>query len=155
MTLIAILLLTLAADKKQYAQTTISGKLSHPETGEPLVDARLTFTPIDPDAPVVETSSGQDGQFEAPGLGFGLYVLEIETSEGEMLRGVKSVPVQDGAPVEIMLQRSDKIRSATSVEIQPDLFAAMVDVEKMDWARFWKQFGIFFGLAIVTGLAVF
>jgi hypothetical protein len=144
-----------AAEEKQYAFTTIRGKLSNPETGNPMVSARLRFTPTDPDAPVVETETDENGNFEARGLGFGIYAVEIETADGEMIRGVSALPISEGKPVEVLLKLSDKVRSYTSIENSPDRFMAVVTRERKNWPRFWKQFGIFLGLTVATGLAVF
>jgi len=151
----AVALPAFAAEEKQYAFTTIRGKLSHPETGDPLVSALLRFTPTDPDAPVVEAQTDQNGEFEVRGLGFGAYALEIETSDGETIRGVDALPLQEGQPVEVLLEISDKVRSSTSIENQPDRFAAIVDRERTDRARLWKQLGIFLGIAIASAAAVF
>ena len=151
----ALALPAFAAEEKQYAFTTIRGKLSHPKTGDPMVSALLRFTPMDPDAPPVEAQTDQNGEFEARALGFGVYALEIETSDGETIRGVSALPLNEGQPVEVLLELSDKVRSSTSIENQPDRFAAIVAREKKNWARLWKQLGIFLGLAIASAVAVF
>ena len=57
--------------------------------------------------------------------------------------------------MEVLLELSDKVRSSTSIENQPDRFAAIVAREKKNWARLWKQLGIFLGLAIASAVAVF
>lgn len=98
----------LAAEAKQYAFTTIRGKLSHPETGAPMVSALLRFTPTDPDAPVVEAQTDSNGEFEARGLGFGVHALEIETADGETIRAVNALPFHEGEPVEVLLVLSDQ-----------------------------------------------
>jgi hypothetical protein len=144
-----------AAEKKQYAFTTIRGKLSNLDTGAPMISARLRFTPTDPDAPVVEAETDENGQFEARGLGFGFYVVEIETANGDLIRGVNALPLSEGERAEVLLKLSDKIRSSTGIENEPDRFMAVVTRERKNWPRFWKQLGIFLGLTVATGAAVF
>ena len=50
------------------------------------------------------------------------------------------------------LKLSDRVRSSTNLENQPDRFAAMVAKDEKKTGKFWKQFGIFFGIAIVIAL---
>ena len=75
-----------------------------------------------------------------------------ETEEGERIWGINSLPVVPGEPVEIILKISDKVDSSTSVENQPERFAAVVEKRQVRWKRFWKEFAAFWGSAAAVGL---
>jgi len=85
-------------------------------------------------------------------LGFGNYVVEIETAEGETIHGINALPIEEGKPLVLDLKLSNRVRSSTSLENEPDRFMAVVAKDKKKKGKFWKQFGIFFGIAIVIAL---
>jgi len=141
-----------AAAKKNYIETKIHGKLLYPGSGKPMAGAMIRFTPTDPDLARASTITEEDGSFVVSGLGFGNYIVEIETAEGETIHGINALPVEEGKPLVLDLKLSDRVRSSTNLENQPDRFAAMVAKEEKKTGKFWKQFGIFFGIAIVIAL---
>ena len=158
--LATLLLMSVAAPAsraaaKQYITTTIRGTLTDPADGKPMVGALFRFTPTDSEDATVEALTDAEGRFEAQGLGFGLYVVEIQTAEGEIIRGINHLPIRPGKPIELELTLSDRVRSSTDLINQPRRFAAVVQRVPGKWKRFWKQFGIFAGLAAGSGAAVF
>jgi len=148
----AILPDAVAAAKKSYVQTNINGRLTHPKSGKPMAGAMIRFTPVDPELARASSVTEDDGSFVVSGLGFGNYVVEIETAEGEKIRGINALPIEEGKPLVLDLKLSDRLRSSTSIENEPDRFMAVVAQEKKKTGKFWKQFGIFLGLAIVIAL---
>lgn len=142
-----------AAEDLRYVTTTIRGQLTDPVTGRPLADSIIRFEPLDPDGMPAESITNLRGEFTVEGLTFGQYAIKIETAEGEQIWGINSLPVVAGEPVEIILKISDKVDSTTSVENQPERFAAVVEKKKVRWKRFWKEFAAFWGAAAVVGLA--
>jgi len=141
-----------AAEKKNYIETKIHGKLLYPGSGEPMAGAMIRFTPVDPDLARASATTEDDGSFVVTGLGYGSYVVEIETAEGETIHGINALPIEEGKPLVLDLKLSDRVRSSTNLENQPDRFAAMVAKDEKKTGKFWKQFGIFFGIAIVIAL---
>jgi len=141
------------AAKKSYVSTTIRGTLSHPNTGRPLVGAVVTFTPEDSKLIVVRATTDENGAFEAAGLDFGRYNVEILTAEGETIRGINALPVSEKT-VGVTLKISERVQSDTDVDNQPEQIAIIVDKQKTKWKRFWKQFGIYVGAVAVTGALV-
>jgi hypothetical protein len=100
-----------------------------------------------------ESVTDAEGRFELSGLPYDEYAIEIETAAGEKIRGINALPVTKDEPVEIVLQVSDRVRSETSVLNQPDYFVGVVKREPKRWRRFWREFAIFWGAAVVTGVA--
>ena len=147
--------LTSHAATKQYITTTIRGTLTDPAIGRPMVGALFRFTPTDPENTTVEAFTDAEGKFEAKGLGFGFYAIEIQTAAGEIIRGINHLPISPGKPIELELTLSDQVRSSTDLINKPERFAAVVVRVPGKWKRFWKQFGIFAGLAAASGAAVF
>ena len=148
----AILPDAVAAAKKSYIQTKISGRLTYPGSGKPMAGAMIRFTPVDPDLARASSITEDDGSFVVTGLGFGNYVVEIETAEGETIHGLNALPIEEGKPLVLDLKLSDRIVSSTNVENAPDRFMAVVAKDKKNKGKFWKQFGIFIGVAIVIAL---
>jgi hypothetical protein len=140
---------------KQYVLTTIRGKLIYPDTGEPISGATIVFTPVDAAVPSVETETNVRGEFEAKGLGFAAFTVEITTADGETIRGVNTLPIGDGETAEVVLKVSDRLRSATTVDNRPERFVALVEREPTRWSRFWKEFAVFWAIAAASGAAVF
>jgi len=141
-----------AADESRYATITITGRLTDPETGKPMVGAVVHFVSTAEEGQKFSGSTDQEGNFSISGLGFGDYAVDITTSEGEVIRGVNAVPVTENAPVEILLKISKRVRTTTSVENRPERFVAAISQETppVNWKRFWKEFAAFFGLTAAT-----
>jgi len=142
-----------AAEDLRYVTTTIRGQLTDPATGRPLADSIIRFEPLDPDGVPAESTTNIRGEFAVEGLTFGQYAIKIETAEGERIWGINSLPVVPGEPVEIILKISNKVDSTTSVENQPERFAAVVEKRQVRWKRFWKEFVAFWGAAAAVGIA--
>jgi len=143
-----------AAEGKQYMTTTIRGRLTYPDSGQPMVGATLRFTPTDPSLPVVSALTDEEGAFAAEGLGFGIYAVELETETGEVIRGINAFSVQEGK-TEVVFKFSDRVRSSTRLENEPERFMAAVDVQPRKWKKFWKEFALFFGIAAASGAGAF
>lgn len=142
-----------AQEDLRYVTTTIRGQLTDPATGRPLSSATLRFEPLDPDGVPAEAVTNLRGEFTVQGLTFGEYAIKIETEDGERIWGINTLPVTPGEPVEVILKISNKIDSTTSVENQPDRFAAVVEKRQVRWKRFWREFAAFWGAAAAVGAA--
>lgn len=143
-----------AAERKSYMTTTIRGSLTYPGSGEPMSGATIRFTPTEPGRSRASATTDGQGDFVVSGLGFGTFAVEIETPEGETIRGINALPIEENRPVVLELKLSDRLRSSTSLENQPERFMAVVATEPTKTGRFWKQFAIFWGIAIASGVAV-
>jgi len=141
-----------AVDDSRYAQITIKGSLTDPETGKPMVGAVVRFVSTAEEGSKFVGISDQGGKFFMPGLTFGDYVVDITTADGEVIRGINTIPLSADAPVEIVLKISKRVRSTTSVENRPERFVAVVQKgPEINWPRFWKEFAVFFGVAAGAG----
>ena len=136
----------------RYMTVTLRGKLNDPATGKPMEGAVVRFTSTDESGGWVEARTDAKGEFALEGLTFGNYAVEITTSDGEKIRGINSFPVGKDR-IQVTLKVSERVASTTTVQNEPVRFAAVVEVSQTDWKRFWREFGIFFGIAIGAGAA--
>ena len=144
-----------AAEDCRYIEVTISGRLIDPETEQPMQDAVVWFTPFEGEGPKRRAQTNAEGRFRVTGLDCSTYLIGIETAEGEIIRGINNFEVsrlKDEA-IEMRFVISDRYEGATSVGIQQERWVGFQEVEKPNWKRFWKQFAIFFGVAVAAGAA--
>lgn len=142
-----------AADDDKYVRVTIRGRLIDPDTDLPMGGAVVRFISTGEEGRKEIGITDAEGAFAVHGLGYGSYVMEIETAAGEHIRGVNALNVQD-KPVEVILKVSSRFKSATSVDSRPDRFFAVVEKKGTKWGRFWREFAGFFGVAVSAGAAV-
>lgn len=140
------------AQQKQYVTTTLRGRLTEAK-GKPVAGATLRFTPEDPQASVVSATTDESGAFEAAGLVFTNYSIEIMTATGETIKGLNQVPIREGDKFEVTLVMSPRFESSTSMTNQPQRFVGVVKKEPRKWKRFWKQFAIYLGVTAAIGVA--
>ena len=140
------------AQQKQYVTTTLRGQLTEAK-GKPVAGATLRFMPEDPQAQLIEATTNANGAFEAAGLVFTNYSIEIETADGEIIKGLNSVPIREGDRTEVILTVSPRLESSTSLTNQPQRFVAAVEKEPRKWKKFWKQFAIYLGVTAAVGAA--
>ncbi|MCP3981821.1 MAG: carboxypeptidase regulatory-like domain-containing protein [bacterium] len=138
------------AQQKQYVTTTLRGRLTEAK-GKPVAGALLRFTPEDPTASVVEAETDVAGAFEASGLVFTNYDIEIVAPNGDVIRGVNQLPVTEDGRAEYELVVSPRVVSETTLQNQPQRVVAVVSVERGKWKKFWAQFGIYVGAAAAVG----
>ncbi len=151
--LLAVTVPSVFAQQKQYVTTTLRGRLTEAK-GKPVAGAILRFTPVDASqATVVDAMTDVAGAFEASGLVFTNYVIEIETASGETIKGLNELPLREDERLEVELTVSPRVVSSTNLENQPQRFVAVVDKKKGKWKRFWKQFAIYIGVAAAAGTA--
>ncbi len=144
-----------APDDARYVSVTIHGKLTDPETGSPMVGAIVSFVATEEEGRKETGTTDAEGNFEVSGLTYGDYAVEIETAEGEHIRGINAFPVTGDKPVEVILKISNRLKSSTSLQNQPERFMALVtrDQGVSNWKRFWRELAGFFGSAAALGLA--
>ncbi len=136
-----------AAGPSHYKTTTIKGAITDPATRQPMAGATIRFTAKDEAGVSQEAVTDADGQFEVKGLTYSRYEVEIETADGEVIKGINALPLREGEQLRVDMRISDRFASTTTVENQPGRFLAIVKVEPPRWGRFWKQFAIFLGAA--------
>ena len=140
------------AQTKQYVTTTLRGTLTETK-GKPVAGATLRFMPEDPQAAVIEATTDGSGAFEATGLVFTNYSIEIETASGEIIKGLNEVPIREGDKFEVILTVSPRLESETSMTNQPQRFVAAVNKTPKKWKKFWKQLAIYLGVVAAVGVA--
>lgn len=139
------------SDDTRYKTVTIRGRLTEPGNGAPMAGAIVRFVSTEEGGGSSEGKTNQKGEFIVENLGFSVYAVEIETAEGEHIRGINELPIEEGKPIEVIMKISERVVSTTSLENEPGRFVALVKKEGVNWRRFWSEFGIFMGAAV--GLA--
>lgn len=142
-----------AVDDSRYLRVNISGRLTDPETEEPMVGAAIHFVSIEEEGDKHLAITDHSGNFEVGNLGFSSYAMTIETAEGERIWGVNALDVAEDEPIVIVLKISDRIESTTEIGNLPGRFFAVVRKEDINWRRFWQEFAAFFGAAAGLGAA--
>jgi hypothetical protein len=150
--ILAVSASSVLAQTKQYVTTTLRGQLTETK-GRPVPGATLRFMPEDPQASVIEATTDQNGAFEASGLVYTNYSIEIETADGELIKGLNEVPIREGDKTEIILTVSPRLESSTSLTNQPQRFVAAVEKTPKKWKKFWKQLAIYLGVTAAVGAA--
>lgn len=136
-----------ADEENRYLTYTVRGKLSDPDTDKPMAGATLRFVSVEEGGERLESVTGPEGLFEIKGLTPGRYALEIETAEGEHIRGVSAFNLTENTS-NVVMKISDRFVSETSVDLKPERFVAAVDKKAINWKRFWTEMGIFLGAGI-------
>ena len=138
-----------AEEDNRYVSYTLRGRLFDPETNKPMGGATLRFVPVDEGGERLETQTSQEGNFVVKGMKPGRYSLEIETMEGEKIRGVSAINMNQDTN-EVVLKISDRFTSETSVDLKPERVVAAVEKKSINWKRFWTELGIFVGAGAVA-----
>jgi len=144
-----------AEEDCRYIEVSISGRLIDPETEEPMTDAVVWFTPFDEEGPKRRAQTHSDGRFRITGLSCSTYLIGIETADGELIRGINNFEVSrlKDESIEMRFEISDRYQGETSLGIQQERWVGFQEVKRTNWKRFWTQFAIFFGAAVVAGAA--
>lgn len=138
----------------RYVTTSIRGKLSDPDTQKPMVGATVRFVSTEEAGSSAEAVTDEQGEFSVTGLGYSDYAVEIETAQGEHIKGINTLPLSPDRPVEVVMKISDRVPSKTLLTNRPERFLVIVEKGSgVNWRRFWTGFAIFFGVAAPAGAA--
>ncbi len=91
-----------AADDSKYVSITMRGKLSDPETGQPMVGAVVRFTSNESGEKLIGIAD-EEGKFWVPGLTFGSFNVEVDTAQGERIKGIEAFPLTNEGAVDVSL----------------------------------------------------
>jgi len=140
----------LAQEDGRYATTTLRGKLAEGK-GRPLAGALVRFVTVPGGQEFTTVTDGQ-GRFVLKGLPYSNYAVDLTTAEGERIYGVNDIPISKDQ-VNVTMSISPRRQSDTTLGNDSSRFFVVVDQKKSKWKRFWKQFGIFFGVAAAGAVA--
>lgn len=139
------------AEEDPYTSYSFTGRLAEEKSGKPLANATVRFISTEPSGETLETVTDANGEFTIQGLEDVLYVVTIETAKGKRIKGMVAERVAGTDRVEIVFSRKTKKHVDTIL----DAGTLQVDIEKeRNWKRFWGEFGIWLGAAIVAGALV-
>ncbi len=139
----------LAAEPKNYAYFFLQGKISDSLRRGSLEGATVRLTG---GAQVYETTTDERGVFVFEKLPLQQYELTVTAPDGTVIRSLDRVELGDPGRTRL------KVRFGTGAAKSARLDAGglKVEIEQADrpprWSRFWKQLGIFLGIAAALAL---
>jgi hypothetical protein len=140
---------TLAAEPKNYAYFFLQGKISDELHRGFLEGATVRLTS---GTSTYETTTDERGVFVFEKLPLQPYDLTVTDPDGQVIRSLDRIELPDEGRTRL------KVRFGTGEGKSAHLDAGGTDVEVKQtdrpprWAKFWKQFGIFFGAAVILAL---
>jgi hypothetical protein len=151
--LLSLLLLApgeaLAAKTKNYAYLFVQGRLSDPVSKTALAGAEIRLTS---EAGTFNTVTDPKGNFIFEKLPVATYRMHITTADGKVIERIEEIGLTLTGPKRY---RARFARGPEAVPvIEPGEKGVTVTVPKpaVNWKRFWKQFAIFAGGALVLAL---
>jgi hypothetical protein len=126
------------------------GRIADPYEKAPLGNATVRLTAQD--ARVFEAVTNRNGVFVFERLPVATFALDIVTEDGKLVSWLQSdeSPDPDHPRVKVKFARK---RGASTVTVVPDResnnVAVAVNTPPVRWGRFWKQFAIFAGAAVI------
>ena len=148
----------LAAQPKDYSFVVLRGQLSDPARKKPMMEATIrVFEIVDSaleEPREFEAVTDNEGRFEFPKLPLSRFRMEIETREGEFIRGIDVVELNNPDMARLKLRISKRIVSDTLLVPGTDRFFVGVIVDPTKWKKFWKEAGAFLGLTTLLGLGI-
>ena len=138
-----------AAEPKDYSYLFLQGKLTSTGNGRPVIDATVR---VRGDSGVFETVSDRRGIFMFEKLPVDNYELEITTEDGKSIRTARNTGLDELERNRLEINLGTGPASALLIEAGPDSFEVTAPNPPPAHARFWKQFLIFLGVAVVLAL---
>jgi hypothetical protein len=137
-----------AAQPRDYTYIVLRGELADPDKKKPMAQATIRLMeilPPDSEAQLryFEAVTNEEGKFEFPRLPLADFQLEIETAEGELIRSLASVDLDDPDQTRLKLKISERVVSDARMDTGSERFVISVDVEATKWKKFWMEAGIF------------
>jgi len=138
-----------AEEPKNYAYFYLQGRLSDPAHNRPMGGAEVRLTAV---GQTFQATTDSKGNFVFEKLPVVTYELHVTTADGRVIRGLEEMGLKTSGP------RRYRARLARGAEVTPIIEAAekgvFITVPKppVKWKRFWTQFAIFAGGALVLAL---
>lgn len=142
----------LAATPKDYAYVFVQGRIADPYEKSALAGATVRLTA---DSRVFEALTDRKGVFVFEKLPVATYTLDIVTGEGKRVEWFQESDTSDPSRPRLKV-KFGKNRGKSAVTVVPkqaeDRVEVVVQSPPAKWGRFWKQFAIFAGAAIVLAV---
>ena len=139
----------IAAEPLDYAYLLVQGTLSRRVDSAPISGATIRLRR---DGDTLGTVTDERGVFRFDKLAVGDYDLELETADGEVMRGAWEMASLDAsrARLRVRLGNGDAVRIGIKTEDQ----RVRLDVPEPEvrWRKLWVELGIFAVAALILGL---
>ena len=147
-----------AAEAKEYAYAVISGQIIDPVNRVPMAGATIRLFEAGVgeggEAPrVFEEMTDDAGSFFFARLPLSTWRLEVETADGELIRGL-SVLYPEADQARLVLGVTRRIQSETEVSTGRGPRFIVVGYEPTKWKRFWSEALIFVAGGGALGLGL-
>ena len=138
-----------AEGQKDYAYFYLQGRLYDPAHGNPLRGAEIRLTAGDRAFQVTTDSSGN---FVFDKLPMATYKMHVTTAEGRVIRTIEEMGLKSSGPRRYRAKLSRGAEATPIIEAGKKGVSVSVPTPPVRWKRFWKQFAIFAGGALVLAL---
>jgi hypothetical protein len=138
-----------ASQTKNYAFLYVQGRLSNPSSKTAMEGARVRLTSGEI---AFETTTDTKGNFVFEKLPLATYLVHVTTADGRVLDRIEDIGLTVTGP------KRYKTRFSSGPEAVPAIVVGEKDVTikipkpTVQWKRFWKQFAIFAGGALILAL---
>jgi hypothetical protein len=138
-----------AEGPKEYAYLYLQGRLYDPAHGTPLRGAEIRLTA---GAQAFQVTTDSRGNFVFEKLPMATYEMHVTTAEGRVIRTIEEIGLKVSGPRRYRAKLSRGPEVTPVIEAGKKGVAVSVPVPPVRWKRFWKQFAIFAGGALVLAL---
>jgi hypothetical protein len=138
-----------AAETRDYAYMFFQGRITDAVGTRALVGATIR---LGSGSRVFEARTDQNGGFVFEKLPLATYEMAVTSPTGQELSIVREV--DRGDPVRTRFQVKPGHGDGRRTRLRVENHRVVVDVPKppADWPRFWRQFGVFAGSAVLMAL---
>ena len=136
-------------EPREYAYLYLQGRLYDPGHGTPLRGAEIRLTAGERSFQVTTDSVGH---FVFEKLPMATYEMHVTTAEGRVIRTIEEIGLKVSGPRRYRAKLSRGSEVTPVIEAGKKGVAVSVPDPPVRWKRFWKQFAIFAGGALVLAL---
>jgi len=141
-----------AAEPKNYAYLFLQGKVSNPSGSRPGLEGARVHV-VGADSRSFEALTDPEGVFRFERLPVQRYTLTVTAADGQVIQSFDEMDGGDPARHRLEVRMGTPPgRSAELTPAGPERLDVTFSERTTDWKRFWTQFGIFLGAAVVLAL---
>jgi hypothetical protein len=138
-----------ASDAGRYAYLYVQGRLSNPSSKTAMEGARIRLTSGET---TFETTTDSRGSFVFEKLPLGTYLLHVTTADGRVMDSMQEIGLSLTGPKRYKTRFSTGPEAIPAIVVKEKEVTVKVPKPTVKWKRFWTQFAIFAGGALILAL---
>ena len=132
-----------------YAYFTLQGRLTDPSLRKALEGATIRLTSGDQS---FETVTDRKGVFQFEKLPVTSFTVDVISSDGRVVRGIRRLDANDPVRPRLRIDLGKGTPQSFQVNAAEEAISLDVPEPEIRWDRFWKELGIFVGVAAILAL---